>query len=87
MSFPAKTWFAIAIFGVYAELFNNLLYLKGVEKVPAIKAGIIMLLEPIVGAILAAIFLHQPITIGIIIGGALILVANYLVIRSAKGEV
>jgi len=83
-SFSIMIWGALALFGLIAELMNNIFYLKGVEKVPTVKAGIVMLLEPIVGAVLAAIFLHQPITSGIIIGGALILIANYLVIRSSN---
>ncbi|MFA6963111.1 MAG: DMT family transporter [Patescibacteria group bacterium] len=86
LNFSIYVWLAIALFGIVAELFNNLCYLKGVEKVPTMKAGIIMLLEPIVGAILATIFLHQPMTLGIIIGGALILSANYLVIRKEDAK-
>jgi len=73
----------IISFGIVTFLINHFAYLKGTKKVSTADAGVIMLLEPIVGAILATVFLHQPITIGIVIGGALILVANYLVIRSS----
>lgn len=81
---PWKVWLVIIVFGLTTQLANHLFYLNGVKKVRAIDAGIIMLLEPIVGTILAAIFLHQPITAGITIGGILILIANYLVIRYGK---
>ena len=74
-------WIAIITFGIVTYLVNHYCYLKGTQKVPTVSAGIIMLIEPIVGAVLASIFLQQPITTGIIIGGALILWANYLTIR------
>jgi drug/metabolite transporter (DMT)-like permease len=85
-NFPALIWGALALFGIVAELMNNIFYLNGVKKVRAIDAGIIMLLEPIVGTILAMIFLHQPITLGIVIGGGLILTANYLVIMKESAK-
>jgi drug/metabolite transporter (DMT)-like permease len=53
----------------------------GTKKVPTVDAGIIMLLEPVVGSILAIIFLNQALTLNIIIGGIIILLANYLTIR------
>jgi drug/metabolite transporter (DMT)-like permease len=87
LSHPLKTWLVIVVFGLTAQLANHLFYLNGVKKVKSIDAGIIMLLEPIVGAILAAVFLRQPITLSIILGGVLILFANYLVIsRASKNE-
>lgn len=79
-------WIYLLIFGILAEVINNLAYLKGVQTVPTVDAGIIMLLEPVAGALLAAIFLHQPITLNIILGGILILTANYLVIIGSKNE-
>ncbi|MFA7253069.1 MAG: DMT family transporter [Patescibacteria group bacterium] len=77
---PFKIWLSIAFFGLVAVLFNNVFYLKAVRTVPTVSAGIVMLLEPVVGTILAAIFFHQPITFSIIIGGVFILIANYLII-------
>jgi drug/metabolite transporter (DMT)-like permease len=57
-----------------------------VKKVPTIEAGIILLIEPISGALLATIFLGQQITLNIVIGGFLILLANYLVLTKSKYE-
>ncbi len=84
LSHPLPLMIGILMFGVLANLINHLFYFEGVKKVPTMDAGIIMLLEPVVGAILSAVFLKQAITIYLIIGGALILLANYLVI--AKGS-
>lgn len=79
-----KIWLIIIAYSTVVTLFSHLLYLNGVKKVKTVDAGIIMLLEPVVGVILAAIFLHQPITLSIILGGALILFANYLVISKSS---
>ncbi|HRY63195.1 MAG TPA: DMT family transporter [Patescibacteria group bacterium] len=83
---PLKIWLFLIIFSLVTQIVNHLFFLYGVKKVSAVKAGVIMLLEPVSGTLLAAIFLHQPITLNIIIGGLLILVANYLVIAQKRKE-
>jgi len=77
-------WLYILGFALFAVVISQLFYLEGVKKVPTIEAGIILLLEPVAGAILAAIFLSQPLTLSIIIGGFLILFANYLVLTKPE---
>lgn len=84
LAWPWQIWLYLLIFNIVAGVVNHLLYLNGVKKVPTNEAGIIMLLEPVSGAILAVIFLHQSITWSIGIGGFIILLANYLVIRNAR---
>lgn len=83
-NWPIHVWIGLILFSLVVQIINHWFYLSGTKKVPTIDAGIIMLLEPVVGAVLAAIFLHQPITSGIIFGGGLILLANYLVIARSK---
>ncbi len=78
---PPRIWFYLLIFELFTSIINHLFYLKGVEKVTASDAGIIMLLEPVSASVLAALFLGQPITWSVILGGLLILVSNYIVIR------
>lgn len=79
-NFPFIIWLYIILFSVFALILNNFLCLSGLKKIPASNASVILLLEPVSAAILSFIFLHQPIGGSIIIGGLLILVANYLVI-------
>lgn len=76
-------WITIFGFGIIAFIINHFVYLQGTKKVPTADAGIIMLIEPIVGTTLAIIFFHQLLTLSIIVGGILILFANYLVIISS----
>jgi drug/metabolite transporter (DMT)-like permease len=73
-------------FGVITFIVNHFVYLQGTKKVPTADAGIIMLLEPVVGTLLAIVFFHQLLTINIVIGGVLILFANYLVIVKGRKE-
>lgn len=80
---PLYIWFYLILFSLFLEIISHILYYKATEKIPTIDAGIIVLLEPVVGSLLAAIFLGQPLTVNIFIGGGLILIANYLVIRFA----
>lgn len=77
-------WIVIFGFGIIAFIVNHFVYLQGTKKVPTADAGIIMLIEPVVGTTLAIIFFHQLLTPSIIIGGILILFANYLVIAEGR---
>lgn len=79
---PLSIWIYLILFSLFLEVISHILYYKGTKKIPTVDAGIIMLLEPVVGSLLATIFLSQALTINIIIGGILILIANYLVIKT-----
>ncbi len=74
-------WIYLLIFELFCSITPHLFYFKGIEKVTVSDAGVILLLEPIGATALAAVFLRQPITVNIIIGGLLILISNYLVIK------
>jgi drug/metabolite transporter (DMT)-like permease len=82
LGLPGKIWIYLLGFALISNVIPHVSYYHGVKEIRASTAGIILLLEPISGAILAALFLSQPITSNIIVGGLLILLANYLVIRA-----
>jgi len=81
LDLPMKMWFYLFAFMVISEIVPYILLLKGLKKVLASSAGIILLLEPVSASLLAAALLHQPITPNILLGGSLILISNYIVIR------
>lgn len=84
-NWPIQIWALIFLYTLFAEVINHICYIKGTQKISTADAGIIMLLEPISGALLATLFLGQALTVTTIIGGALMLCANYLVIsRKSK---
>ena len=79
---PGNIWIYLLLFAVVSNLVPHLFYYKGIKEIPVSTAGVILLLEPLSGTLLAALFLFQAITFNIFLGGILILVANYLVIKS-----
>ncbi len=79
--FQSIYWLYLAIFAFIGGVIPHLFFYRGVQKIQAGVAGIILLLEPVSATVLADILFNQPIGINIIIGGALILVSNYLVIH------
>ncbi|OGI14742.1 hypothetical protein A3K63_02595 [Candidatus Micrarchaeota archaeon RBG_16_49_10] len=78
---PFKIWVYLFLFEVFAAIIPQVSYYIGTRKVSASDAGIILLLEPVSASLLAMAFLGQALTANVIVGGALILLANYLVIR------
>lgn len=81
ISFQPLYLFYLAIFTVIAHILPYLFFYKGIQKIHASIAGIIMLLEPIAATMLAALIFVQPIGLNILSGGALILLSNYLIIH------
>jgi drug/metabolite transporter (DMT)-like permease len=77
-------WIYLLFFALLSSIIPHILHFKGSRKVPASTAGIILLTEPVSAALLAAAFLLQPITLNILLGGALILLSNYLVVRKSS---
>jgi drug/metabolite transporter (DMT)-like permease len=81
LNFSFNIWIYLIVFALLVNILSHIFIFSGMRKVPSADAGILLLLEPVSAALLAAIFLNQALTINIIIGGILILVANYLVIK------
>jgi drug/metabolite transporter (DMT)-like permease len=82
MNLGSTVWIILILFSLLAVNLCHLFYLNGSRRIPTVHSGIMMLLEPVVGCLLAVIFLNQELTINIIIGGVLILFANYLIVTS-----
>ncbi len=80
-NFPLEYWFYFILFSIIVAFFPNSLFYKGIENVEASKAGLILLIEPVVASIVAIVAFSQYLNSGIIIGGGLILLSNYLVIK------
>jgi drug/metabolite transporter, DME family len=82
VNLPKEFLAYLLVYAAIAGVIPHLLFYRGFKKIEASLAGILLLLEPISASILAALFFDQPIGLGIILGGALILLSNYFVIRS-----
>jgi len=77
---PLWLWGVLIVYNIFSYTLNHLIYYAGSKRISTVNAGILMLLEPIVGVILSVIFLAQPLTFPVIVGGVLILTGNVLVI-------
>ncbi|MBI4015604.1 MAG: DMT family transporter [Candidatus Aenigmarchaeota archaeon] len=80
-NFPPAVWLLFVLYSI-ANVGTFLFLYKGIATITASTAGIILLLEPVVATLIAAAFLNQPLTINILAGGGIILLANYISIKS-----
>lgn len=71
--------------GLFAAALPSVLFLTGIRWIGAVRAGILMLFEPVVGVALAAVLLSEGLQPVQIVGGATILVAALIVQRGTRG--
>ena len=72
--------------GVFAAAVPSLLFLTGIRLIGGLRAGILMLIEPLVGVALAAFLLDEGLQPIQVLGGAAILVAAIILQRAARDE-
>lgn len=68
--------------GIFAAAIPSFLFLAGIRWIGPVRAGILMLLEPLVGVALAALFLAEAVTPVQAAGGVAILAAAVIVQRA-----
>lgn len=72
-------WLLLVMLGVFNTAFAVTLYLKGLSMVKAQKAVVFTYFEPASAVVFGFLFLGQPPTPLMLVGGLLILVAGYIV--------
>jgi drug/metabolite transporter (DMT)-like permease len=70
--------------GLFAAALPSVLFLTGIRRIGGVRAGILMLFEPVVGVLLAALFLAEGLHPLQVAGGATILVAALIVQRGTR---
>ena len=73
LALPATVWVALIVLGLGSGALANLFWLHILSHMPATRAGIILFLVPVTSTLLAVLLLHEPITAGMLGGGALVL--------------
>jgi drug/metabolite transporter (DMT)-like permease len=73
----------LVVLGVVLTGGVNIVFVAALRWVPATTAGILAYMEPVSGAILAAVLLGEELTAPIIIGGLAIVAAGVAVVREA----
>ncbi|NYT13619.1 MAG: EamA family transporter [Candidatus Methanofastidiosa archaeon] len=79
--FPIEYWAFFVLFSLVGAFLPNYFFYKGITNVEASKAGVILILEPVVASILGIVLFSQYLSSSIFLGGGLILVSNYLAIK------
>ena len=74
-----RTWASVAASGLFATTVTTYLWNWGLARVPASQAGVFVNLEPVVGAILGVILLHDILGPYALIGGLLVVDAAVFV--------
>jgi drug/metabolite transporter (DMT)-like permease len=74
----------LLIVGIFAAAVPSSLFLAGIRQLGAVRTGILMLAEPVVGVVLAAIFLAEAVAPLQVAGGLTILVAAVVVQRDTR---
>ena len=72
--------------GVFAAAVPSVLFLTGIRWIGGVRTGILMLFEPVVGVVLAAVILSEGLQPLQVAGGATILLAAFIVQRSATRQ-
>ncbi|RNB85321.1 DMT family transporter [Brevibacillus nitrificans] len=80
-------WPLLMFAGVIAAAVPTMMLLTGIRMIGATRSSMLQIFEPVVGSVLAAIFLAQQLYFVQIVGGALILIAAYILQRSPEPEV
>ncbi|QWR77333.1 DMT family transporter [Candidatus Magnetomonas plexicatena] len=78
-------WMFIVI-GVFHSTIANYLYYKGLEKVQACRAAILGYIEPVGAILFGIIFLSEHVNLLSLIGGVLIILSGYIVMRQKNEE-
>lgn len=81
-----EAWIAIAIAGVVGAALAKVCMLRGVRRVGGTRASVLMLAEPLVGVVLAAVLLGQGLAPAQIIGGIGVLAGALLAQRPAPAR-
>jgi len=80
LNLPGNSWIFLLIFVLLANLLPHLLFYTGIQKVKAVTAGMLLLMEPLSAALLATLIFGEAITGYMVVGGSLILLSNYFIL-------
>lgn len=77
----AQSWLVLLLAGVAAAGISSLLFLTAIRSIGGTRTGILMLLEPVVGVLLASLLLGEDLTPVQVAGGVLVM-AGALVLQA-----
>ena len=81
VQFPASAWVILITMGVFHTAVPYLLYFEGLKSVTATSAGILQYVYTLSTILFACIFFSEPVTLSLISGGAVILLASFVSLK------
>ena len=77
-------WLLMAVWGTFVLGVSFVFFFKGIKQISATSASMLTYGEPIGAIILAFIFFNQPINAYVVIGGLLIVLSGFFIVRTSK---
>ncbi len=68
-----EEWLGLAYLGVFGTVVGFVWYYEGVKRVGSVRAGLFINLVPVSAVLIAAWLLREPLTVSLLIGGALVI--------------
>lgn len=83
----AQVWVMVLTCTLVGALAGSFLFLYGIQKLGATTASFLSILTPIISVVASAIWFHDPITVAVVAGSALVLASTFLTtVDSARKE-
>jgi drug/metabolite transporter (DMT)-like permease len=77
--FTARTWTGIALLAVFQYCLSMVIFLNVLSRLDATQASLSNYLIPFFGLVIAAIVLHERLTLFMLVGGTLVLLSTLLI--------
>lgn len=74
-------WMSIAFLGIFCSGLAYIFWYDALKAIPASRVGVLLYFEPLVAVAVAAMLLHEVVTIPVLLGGGAILLGVWLVHR------
>jgi drug/metabolite transporter (DMT)-like permease len=78
-SYTAKTWLGIALLAIFQYCLSMVIFLTVLTRLDATQASLSNYMIPFFGLVIAAVVLHERLTLSMILGGALVLLSTLLI--------
>jgi drug/metabolite transporter (DMT)-like permease len=76
---PVHAWAAIVFLALFSTTLAYYLYFYGLERISAVKSSVFLLIEIVTAVVMGILFLNETLTLPVLIGGALIALAIFLI--------
>ena len=77
-NYPPAAWLSIAYLGMFGTVIGFLWYFQGIQLLGPSRAAVFINFVPVNGVLLATLILGEPLTLSLLLGGALVVTGSYL---------